>query len=132
MEVPNQTEVSGWVDQGFTLRRTLLLSQIKCVCGMQTLIDIVEITKNCILRWLIEKMNIVIFCRVDQDFDQSRVPTLLDKLLPVPKARPCNLDANSQVTDRDVIGMFWADLGRFWGKHIISLTSSCLFLIFIF
>ena len=54
MEVPNQTEVSGWVDQGFTLRRTLLLSQIKCVCGMQTLIDIVEITKNCILRWLID------------------------------------------------------------------------------
>ena len=33
-----------------------------------------------------------IFCRVDQDFDQSRVPTLLDKLLPVPKPRPCTPD----------------------------------------
>ena len=31
-------------------------------------------------------------CRVDQDFDQSRVPTLLDKLLPVSRPRQITPD----------------------------------------
>ena len=30
--------------------------------------------------------------RVDQDFDQSRVPSLLDKLLPVGRPRPLTPD----------------------------------------